>query len=171
MNQFLFAPGKAGAGLLLMFFCFFLKPVSAASSGVVNITATVIATCSLSVPPTLDIGDILASDLSSVGSGKELNGYAKNLPITTSCTGVNNYKLTFSSSAEVGYGCLLAANSLGFCLYKPDGSKLSMASSNKSVQGSATNNQINLAIVPISRGGNPKPGSLSVSLNVAIEPL
>lgn len=146
--------------------------VSAAdNSATIRITATVKAVCSLSAPPSVDLGDIPITAFDGLSAGGELTGYDKTFTIATSCSGTDKYVLTFTPTASSD-GCMTAdGGGMGFCLYDPSAKKIALTSTGANLEGSTASASQDIKVVPARSSKAPTAGDHAASMTVTIAPL
>jgi len=141
-----------------------------AESSRVEIKVATTASCSLSLPPVVDIGDIPFTAFVGKGAGEELTGYDTNLNIATTCYGTDKFRLEFITSV-VHYNCLTAdtrSGGMGFCLYHGDNKIMLDSAATRIVDTEGT--MTTIRVVPL-RTGTPTPATHSGTLSVTIAPL
>lgn len=161
--------GLIACGLLLLSTGFDATSAFAANTAQITITATVNAECSVSAPPTVDLGDIPFAAFNGKNAGEELTDYSKSFNISTTCSGTNKYRLAFTTP-QTNYNCMTATSgNLGFCLYDKGtgGNKIMLADVN-SIEGEGTG--ATFRIVPV-RVGTPTVGTHAASLTITISPM
>lgn len=143
-------------------------PTYASNTAQMTFTVTVTSSCSVSLPPQIDLGTIPATAFDGILAGGEIAGYDKNFTITTTCYGANRYTLTFTPSV-VNYNCAVATSGIiGYCLYH-NNEKIQLAGNN-SVTGEGNNREIR--VVPLRVNNNiATAGVHNSTLNVTISPL
>lgn len=98
-----------------------VSPVIAADSATVNITATVQASCSLSVSTkTVNLGPIPASEFTAT-TGTNLTSYSGSFTVTPQCLGGDNYKLSLTPSSAAGSCIGTNRDFVAFCISAPNG--------------------------------------------------
>lgn len=144
-------------------------PALAVDNAQIQIQATVTAVCTLSAPPLVDLGVLPITVFDDKNSGEELKNYGHTFTITTTCSGTDKYKLTFTPSA-INNNCLTASSgNLGFCFYGPEGIKIDLAG-NRSLTGSTGTAGTEINVFPM-RWGTPTAGEHTATMTVTIEPI
>lgn len=166
-NQPLYA--SAPASVLALLGVALSLPALAADNAQIQIKATVTAVCTLSAPPLVDLGAIPITAFDGKSAGEELTDYGNTFTLTTTCSGTDKYKLTFTPSA-VNNNCLTASSgNLGFCFYGPDGTRIDLAG-DRSLTDSTSTAGTEIRVFPM-RQGTPTAGEHTASMTVTIEPI
>lgn len=101
-------------------FIFVGSQAFAADSTTITVTATVVASCSMTTDKnTLDLGNIDASEFSNAASGGLLEKYSKSFTLTATCYGSQNYDYTIKTAGKVvNNNCVRGdkSSNIAFCL-------------------------------------------------------
>lgn len=144
---------------------------AADNSATIQIKATVTAVCSLSAPPSVDLGDIPVTAFDGLSAGGELTGYDKTFTITTSCLGTDKYELTFMPTASSN-GCLTTSSEgMGFCLYDSSAKKIGLTATGAILEGSTGSAGDEIKVVSARGSKAPSVGEHSATMEVTIAPL
>ncbi|MBW5816670.1 spore coat protein U domain-containing protein [Yersinia kristensenii] len=138
----------------------------------VEINGTIKATCSLTVPPPIDLGEIPISALDDRNGKAGPNNYAKTFKIVTSCSGTDKYTLDLRAEKTTPGGCLEAeTQALAFCLYRDD-KQINLADeASRKLTGNTSTGGETLKVVPARGRQKPTPGMHTGTMTATIAPL
>lgn len=137
----------------------------------VQFNATVKAVCSLTVDPSVDLGDIAITEFSGKNAGEGISGYDKTFTVTANCSGTNAYKLTMTPT-KASSGCLESTSEeLAFCLYNSGGTKINMVEAGATLEKQTSAGAENIRVVPARATKAPTAGEHSGTMTVTIMPL
>ncbi|CAI2158538.1 P pilus assembly protein, pilin FimA [Serratia fonticola] len=142
------------------------------NSSQMQIKGTLKASCSLTLPPPVDLGEIPIATLEGNVSGKASEDFAKTFKVGTSCAGTNKYSLEFNAEKVSANGCLEAdTQELAFCLSR-DGKAIDLADEGaRKITGDTSTKGETIKVIPAQGSKKPTAGEHAGSMTVTITPL
>ncbi len=154
------------SGLLLM-------PIKAQAIGdtsTLELKTTIYASCTISVPPVVELPPIPLGTLQALQRGEQLPEYGTTFQLEANCAGATSHRYTFIPGGRTIDGCLGTVDSmLKFCLYHGD-QMISIATTSANPSIVQSENTTTLRVVPGRDTREPVPSEQSVSLTISISP-
>lgn len=141
---------------------------AASDTATITLTATVTAVCTLEAPATVSLGEIPITAFSGKSSGDNLTDYVTTFTLTPTCSGADDYKLTFTASS-VGGSCVGSdTGTMRFCL-KAGSDDLLFTSGAKSTW-SGSDSSVTMTVTPQVGPYTVSVGDITGTVIVTIEP-
>ncbi|MBN5247012.1 hypothetical protein, partial [Serratia ureilytica] len=130
------------------------------------------ASCSLMVPPVVNLGEIKRMAIDSEGSEAGVSRYARRFYLSPTCLGTQKFRLTFKAEQVTTAGCADAeSGAMAFCLYRDDKLINLSGLQGGSIEGTTSSSRANLTVMP-GRGSNaPVAGEHNASVTATIAPM
>lgn len=143
-----------------------------AVSAQLEIKGTLKASCSLTLPPPVSLGDIPIVVIEEKSGEKSPGDYAKTFKIDTSCSGTDKYMLEFKADNVSERGCLEASSkALAFCLFRGD-KKIDLGNeAGRKITGEIKTGGETLKVQPARGSKAPYAGDHTGTMTVSIAPL
>lgn len=146
---------------------------AASDTATLTLSATVTAVCTLEAPAAVSLSDIPITAFSGQSTGQYLYDYAQSFTITTSCSGSDDYTLTFTA-ATVANTCVGANNTaysaVRFCIKTPEDTALNFSSGTATYSGSEASDSLTFTVYPQVGNNSASVGQFSASVILTISP-
>lgn len=141
------------------------------ASATVNLKATVLADCYISVSPaSLDFGNVNASELSGKTVGTEISGHEKSVTVTPDCYATDSFTITYKTTTPDGASATkqCAADTgkvINFCLRNRY-----MSSGSGSFVQTGAKTPFDLSVYLAKGSGSISPGAKTADITLTIAP-
>lgn len=164
-------PGSVRGRFLLAAVITLSPPLKADTTATTKIQGRIKASCSLMVPPLVNLGEIKRMAIDGEGSETGVSRYARRFYISPTCLGTEKYRLTFKAEQVTRSGCADAeSGAMAFCLYRDD-KLISLSGLQGGSIAGATSSSPNLTVMPGRGSKAPVAGEHSASVTATIAPM
>lgn len=165
-------PGNVRRSLMLAVIITLSPPLKADTTAATKIQGRIKASCSLTVPPVVRLGEINRTAIENDGSEMGVSRYAQIFYLSPTCHGTQKFRLTFRTEQVTTAGCADAeSGAMAFCLYHDDKLINLSGLQGSSIEGTTNSSRASLTVMPGRGSKAPVVGEHSASVTATIAPI